>query len=753
MNTAFNRISETQQNALQDLRRNQIRFLAAGEFAIDAYDQSRLDPKLTLLIDPEPKNREKFEALKTDPLRKFNLDSDQIRFKMASDAEFEHLYRNSVEYPAIRRHLPNQVEYVRHVGIADLYKKTAKVFSGTGSTFLDYVQHNLSVLFEASKVFPVKDVKLPNPNWLKEGKLTLEEAFAEANSGPKHVRFPNQSRMEDNNSYNPVSRDLKELRNTLDIEIVLRHYGYKSSSRNKGNVNETYRIYKPDVADSTQRIVVMNRADLPYKGFVDLNNNSFKGDSIEFVKTMEQGDWKRTFETIDRLLGNPEYPKWKQSIAELRPTSRQSYLNDEKIIQSELIRHYKATFVSTDQHLEYLRSRALDKSTILAPEFVTQIISVVTTSTKDPEQSFQNVAFPLVSSTGNMISMDIRSKGYKAFPEGEKGDALWTSNPKVEIGKDTTFRNLNNDTVVLSKGTHGFLTKAGFAAFDQKSGESIILSFEKGATFKPVKPTSIIISESPIDALSFHQLNPPAPGENRLYLSTAGSPSQLQQNHISEIIGKNPEAQVVLAHDADNPGIRFSVNTIALDQKSLVKPDLSFFQNVGTDGQKEGFNLLTLRFEGTVPTKQVSSKLLEASNEAFSKRVTGFLDRLNSQQIGGKVLQIEATPEQTVSVNPKFPVESIVSSAFKIRLGNETKQLANVLDGVVALANELYKGNRFVVVLPSLAQKDFNNELKERAGKAFDLASPLRFNGEQHVHQTQQAKSEQIKPSNKPRPS
>lgn len=745
MNTAFNRISETQQSALQDLNRNGIRFLAAGEFAIDAYDQSRLNPKLTLLIDSDPTNRERFESLKADPGRRFNFESDQIRFKMASQGEFEQLYRNRVEHPAIRRDDPNQVEAVPHIGIADLYKKTAKITVDSSPTYVEKVEHNLSVLFEASKVFPVKDIKLPDPSWIKQGKLTLEDAFDDAKSGPKHVRFPNRNKMDDTNSYKPVSRDLKELRGALDIEIVLRHYGYTPSSKNKGNGNETYRIYKPDVPDSTQRIVVMNRADLPYKGFVDLNNSSFKGDSIEFVKTMEQGDWKRTFETIDRLLGNPDYPKMKQSVAELRPTPSKNYLNDEKVIQSELIKDYKATFVSTDRQLEYLRSRALDRSTILAPEFATQVISVVTTNSKKPEQTFQNTAFPLVSSSGNMLSMDIRANGFKAFPEGEKGDALWMSNQKVELTKDTSFRSSNNVIIDFPKGTQGFLTKAGFV----HNNFSGFLAFERGAEFKDVNPTSIILSESPIDALSFHQLNPPISGENRLYISTAGNPSKLQQSHISSIIGKNPEAKVVLANDADNPGIRFSVNTVALDQTSMLKPDLAFIQSTDKDGQRVGYNLLTLRFEGTVPTEKLSEKLLEATNSAFSNRVLGFLADQNSKQISGQALKVEATPEQVVSVNPKQPSESIVSNSFKIKLSNETKQLANVLEGVVALANDLNKSDRFIVARPTIAQKDFNNELKERVGKAFDSTSPLRFNGEQTISKHEQTKSEQTKPSNK----
>ncbi|MEZ4905779.1 MAG: hypothetical protein R2822_30440 [Spirosomataceae bacterium] len=47
-----------------------------------------------------------------------------------------------------------------------------------------------------------------------------------------------------------------------------------------------------------------------------------------------------------------------------------------------------------------------------------------------------NTAFPMYARDGNIASMDIRNLAYKAFPEGERGEALWHSNRFFEAKSD-----------------------------------------------------------------------------------------------------------------------------------------------------------------------------------------------------------------------------------------------------------------------------------------------------------------------------
>ena len=70
------------------------------------------------------------------------------------------------------------------------------------------------------------------------------------------------------------------------------------------------------------------------------------------------------------------------------------------------------------------------------------------------------------------VAVIVRNEGLKMV-EGPRGDGVWISNSKV-IGK----------------------------------GE---------------RADRLVVAESPIDAMAFHQLKPPVEGEKRLYLGTAGN--------------------------------------------------------------------------------------------------------------------------------------------------------------------------------------------------------------------------------------
>lgn len=75
-------------------------------------------------------------------------------------------------------------------------------------------------------------------------------------------------------------------------------------------------------------------------------------------------------------------------------------------------------------------------------------------------------------------------------------------------------------------------------------------------------PAELFVCESPIDALSYHQLHPPeAPGQ-RVYVATAGTLSASQPGAIQALIDRLGPGRVVLANDNDPSGMRYNLQLL-----------------------------------------------------------------------------------------------------------------------------------------------------------------------------------------------
>lgn len=89
---------------------------------------------------------------------------------------------------------------------------------------------------------------------------------------------------------------------------------------------------------------------------------------------------------------------------------------------------------------------------------------------------------------------------------------------------------------------HGF---TGFAA----GGTKALFGARVGVARRDPLPR-IVVTESAIDAMSVYQLQP----ESGLYLSFAGSLSEVQQQFLAEVLTRYPEATVLTATDNDPQG-------------------------------------------------------------------------------------------------------------------------------------------------------------------------------------------------------
>ena len=313
-----------------------------------------------------------------------------------------------------------------------------------------------------------------------------------------------------------MKRDFDQIRRELDMEVVLQQYGYQLSSKTKPN--DVWRVYKSGLEGDSQRFAVMTKPKGDYKGFVELNNTSLRGDVFEFIKYKE-GDYKSAFRRVDQMLGNPEFVHKARQIEPLKPPPPRQYLNDEKLRQSNLIEEYGVTLLS-DQHSDYLTDkRGLAHETLGLLNFGIRFLI-------PPGRAMSISPFRSDRKRETFLLWTCGTKTFKSFPPGQKGDALWKSNEHALLSQAHEFR-VEDRALLLEKGTTGTVSKAnGSLTFHMAHPEEGVLSIPIDKSRLEMIPTNrIIISESPIDSLSYHQLNPPQPGEYRRYVSAAGNPS------------------------------------------------------------------------------------------------------------------------------------------------------------------------------------------------------------------------------------
>jgi hypothetical protein len=218
----------------------------------------------------------------------------------------------------------------------------------------------------------------------------------------------------------------------------------------------------------------------------------------------------------------------------------------------------------------YLSQRGIFWDTISAECFRGQVLNK--TFMYDGVQ-YVNTAFPLQNQTG-VVAAIVRNTHYNKV-ERARGDACWVSNLAIS--------DANN--VVM------------------------------------------VITESPIDALSYHQLFTPASSENRLYVATAGNLSETQPNYIQYLIELYQPQQIILANDNDKAGIFQNVKLMGL----LLHPTCSHNLKaaIQLNGQKATFSF---RYEAQTPEAYISTLEIKATqyfktNKKFvAHRSDGWVD-------------------------------------------------------------------------------------------------------------------------------
>ncbi|RDB02735.1 toprim domain-containing protein [Runella aurantiaca] len=527
-----------------------------------------------------------------------------------------------------------------------------------------------------------------------------------------------------------MHRDLDQLRKEVDLELVLLHYGYQLNTK-KSNKRNIWRLYEiVQNKDKHRLVLTINQQGLKF--FIDLNDPKFSGDIFKFMERMEQGNYHNIFRILDLIKSKIEFNQNKKSF---EPASRQLYslLDDNSQREKKLYAKYS---ILSLENTDYLEGRGIAKKVLFAKEFNGCIKNITLFYNKIKHI---NTAFLMFASDGKMVSIDIRNTNFKAFPEGERGEALWISNP---------FFMVNSPVIIGEKeeiqqgiiGTIGrSVTENRVFSFGKLGEEKqvYLLNNEVKNKFQELTFHRILISESAIDALSLKQLSPEQPDERRLYVATCGQPSNKQIKFLQEIINKNPQAQLVMAQDNDPAGLRFAINYLALmhpyeNPEMKITPSVTFVSAIseskGNVFDKHiftiGINRLSLEIRYPL---SLGVRKAQEENEGFVQTLSLLVSEHGINPIHGLSYEDEENPS-------KIGIESIFDENLKHMITRATiavPNLTNVLTLILELITteiEKRQGQRlFHILCPTPPAKDFNDVLQLQKGEELPLAHPLKL--------------------------
>ncbi len=209
----------------------------------------------------------------------------------------------------------------------------------------------------------------------------------------------------------------------------------------------------------------------------------------------------------------------------------------------------------------YLNQRGITAKTALDDCFRNQIFNKTFTFNG---VLYVNTAFPLRNQTG-VVAAIVRNAQYNKI-ERPRGDACWVSNPAVSDADNLTM----------------------------------------------------VVTESPIDALSYHQLFLPIPSEKRLYVATAGNLSESQPQYIQYLIELYQPQRIIMANDNDKGGIWQNVKLMG----ALMHPDSPNNLRISIQLHAQKL-LLSFRYEVENPQDEVP--IIEKMVENYFKTAKKFV--------------------------------------------------------------------------------------------------------------------------------
>ncbi len=450
-----------------------------------------------------------------------------------------------------------------------------------------------------------------------------------------------------------------------------------SSIRNmkeKGIEENTISLENQTVAER----IMVSKNQVGMFQFSSINNaNPYsKGSSFDFIMYHNPGfQLKDCINEMNRFILSPES---KKDLSLSFENAHISSADRDKAITSY-------NNISPLKDASFLLQRGLSKETVFSSEFKGFIYNS-THTVRETNKTYVNIAFPMVSDKSisgyeilndQATGFDVRNTGIKSTIN-DKGSALWKS------------------------------------YFDVR---------------KPVD--KVVFSESPIDAMSYHELNAQK-GKNTLYLSSCGSLQDSQISLIAKFFSHDNElihsafknASLVVANDKDLAGGFFTNKMLSqLDPKVLgggAAPVLSGAFGTQKDVEKAASLLANASFFPTSVPNQNYAKVCivcPTQGENSSKFLSSYLN--NSFSV------LNSKHAYEYSDNMPFNVLSNVTSPnsvrFEVGFRNDKNQWGVV--NQLLLEHKFGSDSRLKIEQPVL--KDYNDDL--RGAKNLDSELSNRF--------------------------
>ncbi|MVM41995.1 hypothetical protein GO730_38115 [Spirosoma sp. HMF3257] len=343
-----------------------------------------------------------------------------------------------------------------------------------------------------------------------------------------------------------------EYKKRIDLSEYAQRQGWEVD-RDKSTNTATV-LDKKVLGETQDTIVVYKGKDHDY--FYTPNHDREKGDVISFERIKNGTDWKEINDKLARYVGDVS-----QERLVSQPVNTHSH--------NQAFQHnFKFQMIT---ETDYLESRGISKATIYAEEFKDRIFN--------KEFSYKEFLEKGVNQLGKLTPIPeaekkaIQEIGLEKYYSKPFFDQLKTIQGHV---KDTG--QLPDNYLDSLRNTYGYKAPEGATdriivntSFPLRNEEHVIAAINRNSEYNRIEQSkenavwssrtdydkrpvnTVVIHESPIDSLSYHQLNPPAADEKRLYIATAGNISREQPVLIEKLVKESQADKLILANDND-PG-------------------------------------------------------------------------------------------------------------------------------------------------------------------------------------------------------
>lgn len=291
---------------------------------------------------------------------------------------------------------------------------------------------------------------------------------------------------------------LAQFRERISIIELATANGY---TPNKKHWSKKYPVF--DNLNSGDRIYILNPDKPSNQGYVNVRDDFDKGTLVDFVRKRLTTDFiqfnrpeRSEFSNINAVLYHH------LSLPEPQRKQLAEVVNNIPSRKAPVGdgNAFRADLLDIKplQITDFLLSRGISQATLNHPNFLGTVYNV-------ENKGFMNTAFPYYDHTGTMIGIETRNHNFKQHAENsQKSAGFWHSNP-------------------------------------------------------PQKIDQVLITESAIDALSYHQLHQ---RNNVLYISTGGNlvAEQIRslQRYVSDLSGAEG-AKMLLGFDQDRDGAKYDL--------------------------------------------------------------------------------------------------------------------------------------------------------------------------------------------------